>query len=299
MKLEQLTYFLEAARTEHIGQAAKSLAISPSAISHSIALLEEELGRELFIKKGKRIFLTSHGKILMERTSQLLREVQSIQDDIRSETVELQGNYKMAASHDLCMRFLTPSWIELQNQSPRLSGELYTVRSAQVVAGAISGEYDLGLCFNPVEHPDLTAKKLFTGQLQLVVRKDHPILKKKEPERFSGLSQFPAVLPKSFQGIDVCERHPMFEKFQIKIKPNFLFDCYGVGLLKVASSDAWSLVPEWLIKEQKQTLKALVPTSGWDAPYHLAAVWSKDRIVTEALKQMVLNLGKSIANGTK
>lgn len=294
MKLEQLTYFLEAAKTEHIGKAAKSLAISPSAISHSIALLEEELGRELFIKKGKRIFLTSHGKILMERTSQLLREVQSIQDDIRSETVELQGNYKMAASHDLCLRFLTPSWIDLQNKNPRLSGEIYTLRSSQVVAGAISGEYDLGLCFNPVEHPDLTSKKLHTGQLLLVVRKDHPILKKKDGERLSGLSQFPATLPKSFQGIDVCERHPMFEKFQIKIKPQFLFDCYGVGVERVANSDSWSLVPDWLIREKKDLIKAVLAPSGWEAPYHISAVWSKDRIVTEALKQMVSTLGKCV-----
>src|SRR3989338_3090305 len=117
MKLEQLTYFLEAAKTEHIGQAAKALAISPSAISHSISLLEEELGRELFIKKGKRIFLTSHGKILMERTSRLLNEVQAIQEEIKSESAELQGNYKLAASHDLCLRVLTPAWIEIQKEN--------------------------------------------------------------------------------------------------------------------------------------------------------------------------------------
>lgn len=286
MKLEQLTYFLEAAKTEHIGKAAKSLAISPSAISHSIALLEEELGRELFIKKGKRIHLTTHGKVLMERTSQLLLEVQSIQDDIRSETAELQGTYKMAASHDLCLRFLTPSWSQLQKLNPRLVGEIYTLRSAQVVAGAVSGEYDLGLCFNPVEHPDLNCKKLYTGQLQLVVRKDHPVLKKKETERFAELSHYPAALPKSFQGIDVCERHPMFEKFKIKLKPQFLFDSYGVGIHHVASSDTWSLIPDWLIQEQKSALKAIQPSSGWDAPYHLAVVWSKDRLLTEVIKQM-------------
>ena len=51
MKLDQLTYFLEAARHEHIGKAAKAVAISPSAISHSISALEKELGRPLFKKR--------------------------------------------------------------------------------------------------------------------------------------------------------------------------------------------------------------------------------------------------------
>ena len=72
MKLDQLTYFLEAARQEHIGKAARILAISPSAISHSIAALEEELGAPLFERKGKYIFLTNRGRRLMERAAELL-----------------------------------------------------------------------------------------------------------------------------------------------------------------------------------------------------------------------------------
>ena len=81
VKLEQLSYFLEVAKTEHVGKAAKALAISPSAISHSIRKLEEEFGRELFVKQGKRIHLTSHGKLLMERARKLLEEADSIRED--------------------------------------------------------------------------------------------------------------------------------------------------------------------------------------------------------------------------
>ena len=41
MKIDQLRYFFETARQGHIGRAANIVAISPSAISHSIAALEE------------------------------------------------------------------------------------------------------------------------------------------------------------------------------------------------------------------------------------------------------------------
>jgi LysR family transcriptional activator of glutamate synthase operon len=58
MKIDQLIYFAETAKEEHIGRAAKILGISPSAISHSIASLEGELQLKLFQKKGKNIFLT-------------------------------------------------------------------------------------------------------------------------------------------------------------------------------------------------------------------------------------------------
>ena len=48
MNFDQLRYFVETARFEHIGKAAKSVAISPSAISHAIANLEDELGLDPF-----------------------------------------------------------------------------------------------------------------------------------------------------------------------------------------------------------------------------------------------------------
>ena len=82
MKIDQLQYFLETANLEHIGKASKVLAISPSAISHSISSLERELGRDLFEKRGKRIYLTPHGKLLKERASELLMQVESIKEEV-------------------------------------------------------------------------------------------------------------------------------------------------------------------------------------------------------------------------
>ncbi len=62
MKFDQLSYFVEAAKQQHLGRAARVLGVSPSTLSHSISSLEEELGRDLFQKKGKTLALTLHGK---------------------------------------------------------------------------------------------------------------------------------------------------------------------------------------------------------------------------------------------
>src|SRR5271156_5441681 len=114
MKLDQLKYFLETAKQGHVGKAANILAISPSAISHSIAVLEKELGRELFIKHGKRIILTNHGRLLMERARGLLENVEAVFDEVASDMVELQGHYRMAATHVLSSKFLAAAWTTLR-----------------------------------------------------------------------------------------------------------------------------------------------------------------------------------------
>jgi DNA-binding transcriptional LysR family regulator len=298
MKLEQLQYFVTAAKYEHIGRAAKTIPISPSAISHSISALEEEIGRDLFIKRGKRIYLTPHGKFLMERAKIILQDVEALREELRSDKVQMTGHYKMAATHLLCANYLMPSWSEIQSEHPQLSIEMYTLRSSQVVAGVIAGEYDLGLCFNPQSHPDIMFKVVHRGQLRIALRKEHPIFRKKREARFAELSQLGAVLPKAFQGVEVCERHPMFEKFRIRVNPDCLMDSYEVAAAKVAMTQSWGFFPDWII-ENEPRLKALTLPEGWDAPYQVCGIWSKNRLLTEPLRRLLENLPRRFSPAGK
>src|SRR5262245_50371318 len=140
MKLDQLAYFAETARREHLGRAARVLAISPSAVSHAIASLEEELGHALFVREGKRIFLTLHGKRLAEGARKILGDVDALRDELRSEDVELTDRFRLAATHGLASRVLTPAWVDLQKDHPRVTAELFSLRTADVVQGVGRGE---------------------------------------------------------------------------------------------------------------------------------------------------------------
>ena len=48
MELQQLKYFREVAKLEHVTRAAEKLFVSQSAISRAVTQLEEELGVPLF-----------------------------------------------------------------------------------------------------------------------------------------------------------------------------------------------------------------------------------------------------------
>src|SRR5262249_44916240 len=135
----------------------------------------------------------------------------------------------------------------LQEKNGELSGELFTLRSAEVVSGVLQHEFDLGVCFNPQANVRMNSRVLRRGQLRVAVRRGHALLKRPARQQLSALSDFPAVLPKSFQGIDVCERHPVFDRFGIEPRVDCLIDSYELALAKVACSTAWALVPDWLI----------------------------------------------------
>jgi DNA-binding transcriptional LysR family regulator len=290
MKLHQLLYFLETAKQQHIGKAAKVLAISPSAISHGIALLEEELGRPLFEKQGKNIRLTSHGKILAERATRLLLDVEHIREDLTSDEAELQGNYKLAASHLLANQLLCPAWVKIQASNPKLTAEIYTLRSAAVYAGVSAGEYDFGICFSPQSHPSVEITPIHEGQLVIAVRKGHPLSKAKKGEGIKKIGAYPASLPKSFQGIENCETHPVFQKHGIQPKVDLIFDNYEIAVEKTRLSDGWTLVPDWIVKVSGLST---ITAENWNAPVNIAVLWPQNRIQTRVTKQLIATLKES------
>ena len=62
MNLQQLTYFHKIAERKNYTKASQELSVSQSNLSHSMSKLEEELGVPLFVKNGRNIEVTVHGK---------------------------------------------------------------------------------------------------------------------------------------------------------------------------------------------------------------------------------------------
>jgi DNA-binding transcriptional LysR family regulator len=293
MTLTQLLYFLETAREEHVGRAAEKLCISPSAISHSIAALEYEFGQILFTKRGKNIQLSNFGKIMAERADYLLETVHRVKTELLSGTVELQGHYTLGASHILCQHFLIQEWMTIQMVYPHLTGEVYSMRSADVVREISAGSLDFGVCFSPQTNSTFDEHTLYKGQLALIVRRGHPIMDLDPRDRVSRLSLYPAILPKSFQGITNCESHTIFKSLNLSFQEKLLFDDYSVGLRAVEFSDAWSLVPDILLPLFGQIFNSVTEDS-LNALVKVSAIWPKKRIQTHVLSHLIELLEKKL-----
>ena len=80
MKLQQLRYFLAIVDNGlNITAAADRLYTSQPGVSKQLKLLEEELGLQLFIRKGKSLDgLTAAGHQLIDRARLIMQEVDNI-----------------------------------------------------------------------------------------------------------------------------------------------------------------------------------------------------------------------------
>lgn len=287
MKLDQLQYFVEAARRQHVGQAARFLHISPSAISHSIASLEEELGKPLFAKQGRQVRLTQAGKLLLERAEAILTEVNRLREDLSEGQLAMRGHYRIAANPSLCADFLTPAWMGLQAEHPGLTATLYSLRSAEVLSRVSAGEVDLGFCFSPQSSPQHDEELLHQGNMVMCFGKRHPFLKHR---RIEQLSDVPSFMPVESQGIESCGNLPAFRRLGITVKVSNYFDSFEVAASALKLNTCWALLPDFIVQANRSELEAYVPR-GWDARYKVSAVWPRYRVRTRALDLVVERLG--------
>ena len=77
MNLQWLYYFDTIAELEHYTKAAEKLHVSQSNLSHAIKELENEVGAELFERKGRNIKLSKYGEIFLPYVRQTLNSLAS------------------------------------------------------------------------------------------------------------------------------------------------------------------------------------------------------------------------------
>jgi LysR family glycine cleavage system transcriptional activator len=76
--LRALRTFCVAARHESFRTAGEELFITPSAVSHQIKSLEQELGEPLFDRNSRDLRLTEVGRSLLDEVGPLIDQVDSV-----------------------------------------------------------------------------------------------------------------------------------------------------------------------------------------------------------------------------
>jgi DNA-binding transcriptional LysR family regulator len=111
MVLERLTGLIAFARAGSLGSytaAARSLSISPSAVSKSVQRLETSLGVSLFTRTTRSLTLTAEGRELHGRALRLLREADEIEQAATAIRSEPSGTLRIAASLPVGTHLIAP-----------------------------------------------------------------------------------------------------------------------------------------------------------------------------------------------
>ncbi len=179
MELRTLRYFLEIAREENMSRAAERLHVSQPTLSRTMKELEEELGRQLFVRSSYSIHLTDEGMLLRKRTEDILEMVYRIKEEFKTAGESIRGNIYIGCAESYLVKYLARAIKHLNETYPLIRYHIVSGDTEQVSDKLKKGIYDFALIAEP---PDLSQYNYIelpeNDVWGVIMPADHPLAKK-------------------------------------------------------------------------------------------------------------------------
>lgn len=174
MTLEQLRIFVAVAERQHVTRAAEALNLAQSAVSASVAGLEDQYRTKLFHRVGRGIELTEAGTLFLVEARAVLARAHGAELVLADLGGLMRGTLIVAASQTIASYWLPRHLVAFRAKFPALSVALQVGNTVQVAAAVLSGEAALGFVEGPVSDPGLGSQVVAQDQLIVVVAPHHP-----------------------------------------------------------------------------------------------------------------------------
>jgi LysR family transcriptional regulator, nitrogen assimilation regulatory protein len=168
MDLQQLRYFVTVAEVENISLAARRLRVAQSAVSRRIRLLEEELDTTLLQRAGRGVKLTGTGEMLRRRASDLLRQADSIRDDLRGRGNVPAGVLKVGANPSFGNTVFPSLARSYTDRFPEVRLHFVTDMTLHIQEGVKNGRLDCAIIAFPDRDPALMVQRVASESIHLV-----------------------------------------------------------------------------------------------------------------------------------
>lgn len=226
MNIEDLSYFIEITRTGSITKASKNTFISPQGLSSALQKMEKELEIKLFDRSPNGVIPNEYGRVVLEKSKDILRLYKEMQDDITNLKRQKQGLIRMVSAYGVIRR-LTPDFIlKFSAEHPEIHLDYMEFPDLYVDQMLEDDNADIGLGIGPVDQDKFDAILLFEEELMLLVRKDHS-LAKQDSVSFKDVKDMKFIIESN-----MFKMHSLFvnQCRKYDFEPNILFNTSGYSL---------------------------------------------------------------------
>ena len=176
MEFRVLQYFLAIAREETISKAAESLHITQPTLSRQMKGLEEQLGKQLFIRGNRKINLTEEGILLRQRAEEIISLVEKTESEIIHSDTTISGDIYIGSGETEGMRILAKVIDTCHKEYPKIKFHLYSGNFQDVVEKIENGLIDFGVLIEPADISKYDFIKIpVKDKWGVLMRKDSPI----------------------------------------------------------------------------------------------------------------------------
>ena len=194
MNLQQLRIVREAVQQNfNLTEVAAALFTSQSGVSKHIKDLEDELGVELFQRRGKRLLgLTEPGKELAVVVDRMLQDVRNIKRLAQQFSSADQGQLTIATTHTQARYALPQVVARFKAAYPRVHLVLHQGSPSEIVSLLQSGEADIGIATEALGKDDaFVTFPFYEWRHAVVVPEGHALAR--QPLTLEALAEQPLI----------------------------------------------------------------------------------------------------------
>lgn len=156
--LSTLRAFEAAARLGSFKRAAEELAVTATAISHRIRVLEEYLERPLFLRKVRAVELTTDGQTLFAAVGGSFRAIASAIEQVRRPP---RASVTLSATPAFAAKWLVPKLVAFQNEHPDID---LRIHASNAPVDLSTGAADLAIRYGPGHYNWVTTTPLLENR---------------------------------------------------------------------------------------------------------------------------------------
>ena len=275
-------------------EAAITLCLSQSALSHQIRYLEKKLEVALWERDGRKLRLTQAGELLLQTAQNVLPVLERAEQTLKAYGEGRQGILRIGVECYPCNEWLAGVISIFLQAIPDVDIDIVNKFQFSGMEGLLNHHIDILITPDMEKNKTVTYETLAKYELMLLVADKHPLARRKsiKPEHFSTetLLTFPVTK----------ERLDIFNQFlnPAYITPEKIKKIESIELMlqMVALGRGVSVLPEWIRVsgiEDKKIKKVRIGTKGIHKKLY-AALRTKDKEVSYITK--FLAVGKNLAN---
>jgi DNA-binding transcriptional LysR family regulator len=172
MDFVELQIFKAVAEQGGITKAAASLHRVQSNVTTRVKQLEERVGAKLFHRKGRRLILSSEGKVLLAYAERMLRLSEEAQAALKGNAP--QGVFRIGSLESTAATRLPPILSRYHLRYPAVRLEMLTGTSGALVGKVLSEAVEAAFVAEPFAADGLETELAFTEELVLVTPRSYP-----------------------------------------------------------------------------------------------------------------------------
>lgn len=252
MNFSQLHCFVALAETGSFTEAAYSIDLTQSAVSHALSALESELGVTLLERNNKGVVaLTNVGHSLLPHARALLAQAEAIQQGARAARGLVKGKLRLGSIPSVSPHLLTGVLTHFQRQYPDIDVTLFEGTLQEMYEWINTSMIDVGFVHHPANGVEST--HLATDELLLVVARGHH-LHARTSVTINELREESLIMPRTG-----CELPEIFDQKRGKHGPSIRYQvsesatilamvCEGLGI---------TILPRMLFPEKREGIAGI------------------------------------------